>query len=226
MACRLFTGSSSNDPTLFLPVGYAVSTLLPAEEVRRRERLFSRGRAPSASLPIYNIRCVATPPRRKSCASEQNMIFRSKIRHFRYISSRQLCGSMHRSGDRLEINDLDHARGHTNPTRKRGDRLCIGCRPGPACLACASGWYVRSPSVRHRCDRSEPIDPWVNFEPPVALRSVMLDARQVGGTIVWGGRPASFQVRPGPSSRRRRSRWSGRVSRRSGNSRRGSGMFS
>jgi hypothetical protein len=26
--CRLFTGSSTNDPTLLLPVGYAVSTLL------------------------------------------------------------------------------------------------------------------------------------------------------------------------------------------------------
>jgi hypothetical protein len=60
------------------------------EELRRRERLFSRGRAPSASLPIYNIRCVATHHADKSGASEQNMIFSSKMRHFRYIASRQL----------------------------------------------------------------------------------------------------------------------------------------
>ncbi len=30
---------------------------------------------------------------------------------------------------------------HTNPTRQRGDRLCMASRPGLARLAGASGWY-------------------------------------------------------------------------------------
>jgi hypothetical protein len=44
--------------------------------------LFFRGRAPSTSSSIYNIRCAATKSCRESGASEQNMIFSSNMRYF------------------------------------------------------------------------------------------------------------------------------------------------
>jgi hypothetical protein len=100
------------------------------EEVRRTESLFFRGRAPSTSSSIYSIRCAATKSCRESGASEQNMIFSSNMRYFGNIPSRQLRGSMRRSGDRQEINYLGHARGHHRTTpavSPLGD-----CQPGHA----------------------------------------------------------------------------------------------
>src|SRR5208337_1137702 len=56
------------------------------------------------------------------------------------------------------------------PTRRASEETGGVTRwPQPASLAGASGWYGRSSLSRYRCDRSKPIDPWVTFEPPVAL---------------------------------------------------------
>ena len=40
--------------------------------------------------------------------------------------------------------------------------------PRPASRACASGECGQAPQSRYRCDRSEPINPWVSVHPPVA----------------------------------------------------------
>ena len=56
------------------------------------------------------------------------------------------------------------------PTRRASEETGgVTPWPQPASLAGASGWYGRSSLSRYRCDRSKPIDPWVTFEPPVAL---------------------------------------------------------
>ena len=92
------------------------------------------------------------------------------------------------------------------PTRRASEETGGVTRwPQPASLAGASGWYGRSSLSRYRCDRSKPIDPWVTFEPPVALRlrqrshavGLLLDRRALDIT------PAAKKVIYQPEARAR-----------------------
>ena len=81
-------------------------------------------------------------------------------------------------GDRQEITYQGHAPGLTNPTCERGDRRCHALASAtvprlrrvrkPRQTGEFMGSVSDLPRSRFRCDRSEPIDPWVSFDPPVA----------------------------------------------------------
>ena len=55
---------------------------------------------------------------------------------------------------------MDHGRGHTNPMRERGDRLCIWCPPKRTSLACvrpvSTGRHSRD-SIRNSCPKHSKI---------------------------------------------------------------------